>query len=238
MKKLSIFAGAISLASATSSLAGGTVAPVVEVQPVVVAPANLPTTWTGGYVGANINYGQSELEAVDDLSDFLSDEGLSSTLAEPDGTSAAIRAGYDWQAGRGVFGLGAEYNVGKYEGGLSGEYGDALDFVGASADIEVKNAATIFARAGYLVNDSFLAYGLLGYTRAKAELSASFEGETESGSETLSGATFGIGGEYKFGPRWSAYAEYAYTDFGDLEDTDGQLEADLSQVKFGANFRF
>lgn len=229
---------AISFISATAAFAGGTVAPVIENQPITVAPAIIPSTWTGGYLGGNINYGKNKVEAKGDLSDFLSDEGLSSTIAEPDGTSAAIRAGYDWQSGRGVFGLGAEYNIGKYEGGLSGDYGDALDFVGASANIEVKNAATIFARAGYLVNENFMAYGLLGYTRAKAELSASFEGETESGSETLSGATFGVGGEYKFTSNWSAYAEYSYTDFGDLDDTDGLLEANFSQVKFGANFRF
>lgn len=238
MNKFPFFVATVSLSFATTAFAGGAVAPVIEVQPVMITPATALSTWTGGYVGANINYGQAELEAAGGLGDFLSDEGLSRTLAEPDGTSAAIRAGYDWQAGRGVFGLGAEYNVGKYEGGLSGDYGDAIDFLEGSLDIEVKNAATIFARAGYLVNENFLAYGLLGYTRAKAEVTASLEGETERGSETLSGATFGVGGEYKFNSRWSAYAEYAYTDFGDLDDTDGLLETNLSQVKFGANFRF
>lgn len=236
---------AILAVSATSAAAGGAVAPVVDVQPITVPVTSTPApAWSGGYVGGNLNFGKANLDAAGELNDLrreAEDElgiSLPRTLAKPDGASAALRAGYDWQAGRAVFGLGAEYNFANYKSGLNGFYGDVFDEVGADAEVRVKNAATVFARAGYLINDNLLGYGLLGYTRAKGKVSASFEGESDSESVTLSGATFGLGAEYLVNANWSAYAEYTYTDFGDVRDTDGWLEADLSQIKLGVNYRF
>lgn len=243
MRSYFFVSAAVVAFSATSVIAGGSVAPIVDVQPVSTIEAPAPA-WSGGYVGGNLNFGKGQLDAKGELADLIgeaeADEGVSlgRTLAEPDGASAAIRAGYDWQVGRGVFGLGAEYNLAKYKSGLSGIYGEAIDFIDADAEVRIKNTATVFARAGYLVNDNLLAYGLVGYTRAKGEASASFDGESESESVTLSGTTLGLGAEYLFNADWSGYAEYAYTDFGDLRDSEGNAEVDLSQVKFGVNYRF
>src|SRR5690606_34426016 len=146
--KIALFAAVASLA-AGATYAGGYVAPVATVEPVVVAPTASVSDWNGFYTGANVNWGKGKLKAAGDAADFLSDEGLSRTLSKPDGVSGAVRAGYDWQFGRGVFGLGGEYNFGKYDGGLSGVYGDAISEIGADANIEIEKAATLFARAGY-----------------------------------------------------------------------------------------
>ncbi len=184
--------------------------------------------WTGGYVGGNISYGFGSLDANDEAASFLSDEGFSDNLSEPDGVSAALRAGYDWQFGRGVFGLGAEYNFGSYDGDGEGILADS------GVEVEIQDMATIFARGGYLVQDNFLAYGLLGYSKAKGEVSL----DGDSLSEDLDGVTIGFGGEYMFTQNWTGYAEYSYTDFGDVDNTEGLLEADLQQIKFGVNYRF
>lgn len=201
---------ALAALAAAPSFAGGYVAPIIETAPVVIesAPAIIPA-WTGGYVGANLNYGKGELDYVDD-GDVLS-------TIKPDGASGAIRGGYDWQMGQGVFGIGAEYNLGKYK--------DTVE----DASYELKNVATIFARAGYAFNDNLLGYGMLGYTRAKLEAPASF-------SETVDGVMAGIGAEYRFNEKWSSYAEYAYSDLGDASDT--YKDVNLNQVKLGVNFRF
>ncbi|MFN8684171.1 outer membrane protein [Paracoccus sp. P2] len=159
-------------------------------------------------------------------------------MTKPDGVSGAIRVGYDWQVGKGVFGLGGEYNLGKYDGGLSGVYGDALGELGGDLNLEVEKAATIFARAGYAVNENLLAYGLLGYTWADVDGRASDGFETYSDSTDLDGVTVGIGAEYRFTNNWSGYAEYAYTDFGTVKDTEGNVEATMQQVKLGVNYRF
>lgn len=245
MRSYFFVSAAVAAFSATSAIAGGAVAPIVDVQPVSAPAMAAPApAWAGGYVGGNLNFGKGKLQAKGELADLIreteEEEGISlgRTLAEPDGASAAIRAGYDWQIGRGVFGLGGEYNLANYKSGLSGAYGDVVDFLGADAEVRIKNTATVFARAGYLVNDNLLAYGLVGYTRAKGEASGSFEGESASESTTLSGTTFGVGAEYLVNANWSAYAEYAYTDFGDLRDSEGNAEVDLSQVKLGVNYRF
>ncbi|MEO9607784.1 MULTISPECIES: outer membrane protein [Alphaproteobacteria] len=221
------YGAALALLVSTPVLAGDLVTPVME-QPVMMADQAPAPAWTGGYVGGNISYGFGSLDANDEAASFLSDEGFSDNLSEPDGVSAALRAGYDWQFGRGVFGLGAEYNFGSYDGDGEGILADS------GVEVEIQDMATIFARGGYLVQDNFLAYGLLGYSKAKGEVSL----DGDSLSEDLDGVTIGFGGEYMFTQNWTGYAEYSYTDFGDVDNTEGLLEADLQQIKFGVNYRF
>lgn len=221
------YGAALAMLVASPVLAGDLVTPVVE-QPVMMAEQAPVSAWTGGYVGGNISYGFGSLDAKDDLASALATNGFGKNLSEPDGVSGALRAGYDWQFGRGLFGLGAEYNFGSYDSDGEGA------LAGSGVNVEIKDMATIFARGGYLVKDNFLAYGLLGYSQAEGE--ATLGGDRES--EDLDGVTIGFGGEYMFTQNWTGYAEYSYTDFGDVDNTDGQLEADLQQIKFGVNYRF
>ncbi|WP_406870878.1 outer membrane beta-barrel protein [Thioclava sp. 'Guangxiensis'] len=230
--KYVIFGGAALALSSTVAFAGGYTTPVVEAAPVATAVVAPVADWSGAYVGGNVNYGSASIDATGDLGDLLEAFGADKTLAEPDGASAALRAGYDWQFGQTVLGLGGEYNFGKYKSGLANGY-DA--FVGEDVDFEIKNVAAIFARAGYAFNDKFMAYGLLGYSWGKLEASVDGLGSEE---EDLDGVTIGLGGEYLINDKWSAYGEYAYTDFGDIDNTEGNVEADLHQIKAGVNYRF
>lgn len=217
MRKYTALATSLVALAAAPAFAGGYVAPVVDVEPVVaVTPAPIVGTWTGGYLGANVNYGKAEFDPTD------------TTLygeAEPDGANFALRGGYDWQHGNGVFGLGAEYNLAKYKDDF------ALTST-TNGEVQLKNVGTVFLRAGYAFNDQLLGYGLLGYTHAK------LDGDGPTGS--VDGPTLGLGAEYRFNPNWSGYAEYAYTDFGSVETTAelGDVDAKLNQVKLGVNFRF
>lgn len=228
----------ISLAIASFLVASpafaGSLAPVyTEPTPMVPAPMPMMTpAWTGGYVGANLNYGEANVDATGDAGDLLSGLGLSSSLSKPDGWGGSVRAGYDFQAGQGVFGLGFEYNFGELTGDLDPALTAALGEPDTSVVLD--EMATVFARAGYAVNDQFLAYGLLGYSRA----TGSFTTAAGSESEDLDGYTAGLGGEYKFTQNWSTYLEYTYTDFGTVSGTDGNLEVDLHQVRLGVNYRF
>lgn len=228
----------ISLAIASFLIASpafaGSLAPVyTEPAPMVPAPMPMMTpAWTGGYVGANLNYGEASADATGADGDTLSLLGLSSTLSEPDGWGGSVRAGYDWQMGQGVFGLGFEYNFGELTGDVDGEGAPVL---GVDGTLVIDEMATVFARAGYAVSDQFLAYGLLGYSRASST-ATDLAGGTES--RDLDGYTAGLGGEYKFTQNWSTYLEYTYTDFGTVSGTDGNLEVDLHQVRLGVNYRF
>lgn len=216
--------------AASTAFAGGPVVPVPEpvVTPAVVVPPSVGD-WTGGYIGANLNYGMGKLNAAGAWGVAADGVPMSRTLAEPDGGSVALRAGYDWQFGRGVFGIGGEYNFGKYKDTFP-----ASPFTNLPIDVTFKDVATIFLRGGFVANENFLIYGLAGYTWAKAEVKS---GRVLDESRDLDGPTIGLGGEYKFSPRWSAYGEYTYTDFGTVKDTD-KVKAKLGQIKIGANFRF
>ena len=214
MRKFTALASSLLALAAAPAFAGGYVAPVVDVEPVVVTPAPIIAAWTGGYVGANLNYGKTNtLEWGDALS------------ARPDGANGALRAGYDWQRGNGVFGLGAEYNFTKYKDDITVE-GDVF------GESRLKDLGMVFVRAGYAFNDQTMAYGLLGYSHGKLELSDGFD----SVSETVKGPTVGIGAEHRFNENWSGYAEYAHTRFGTVDIVDQKVK--LDQVKLGVNFRF
>lgn len=236
MQKILTIAGAATALSVSTALAGGYEPPVVETQP-VVAPIieAAPLGWTGGYVGANLNYGKGKYKYDGGLGDELVD-GLPSAISKPDGASAALRAGYDWQNGPGVFGVGAEYNFGKYKAGPNGAWADLADGAGLeSTEASIKRAATVFARAGYAFDDAVMAYGLLGYTWAKGEVTGD---NFDTVSADLKGPTIGLGAEYKFADNWSGYAEYAYTKFKSADFAEVQTKPNLSQVKLGVNFRF
>lgn len=219
--------------TASAALAGGVAAPYIEPAPQVVYIAPAASGWEGGYVGGNLSYGTGKLKSSGPLAGSLTAAGFPTTM-KPDGASGAIRGGYDWQRGAGVFGLGAEYNFGKYK---DSSVTTALSVppAGTTLDTEIKNAATIFARAGYAMSDNFMAYGLLGYTWAKGTATVSgFPSE----SRDLSGGTVGLGAEYKINSNWSTYGEYTYTDFGTVENSGGLMKATLGQAKLGVNYRF
>lgn len=238
MMKYTITAAVAATFTASAALAGGAIQPIMEAEPQAVYVAPAAGGWTGGYLGGNLNYGKGKLKpgSYDGQSGPVLARSLDPELGynlgrsnfAPDGASAALRAGYDWQRGAGVFGIGAEYNFGKYKDSIN----VSEDF---TVNADIKNAATIFARAGYAFNDNFMAYGLLGYTWAKLDVSSN---AFPSASESLGGGTIGLGGEYKLNSNWSTYAEYTYTDFGKVKNTDGLLKATLGQAKLGVNYRF
>lgn len=200
-----LLSAAVLTATGAAAQAGG---PVQAAPEPVLAPVEQPApqlsfgNWQGGYLGANLNWGKNP------VSGFLDD---------PSGASGALRGGYDWQAGRTVFGLGAEYDLGKLKGSN-----------GAGAAAEVGKAGTIYGRMGYDVGP-WLPYALAGYTWA--------DGQSGATSANLDGYTLGVGLERKFNDRWSGYAEYNYTDFGNVAAFGGS-KVETQKVKLGVNFRF
>lgn len=179
--------------------------------------------WWGGYLGGSLTYAQGEVNARHDLEDLLSAEGIDKTLGDLEGWSGAIRAGFDWQYGGTVAGVGASYDFGKYD---DTKY-DAIR-------TEVSNSVMTFGRVGYDFG-SVLPYLLAGYTWADGE--ASIDGFGSENVE-LDGRTFGLGAEFKLSQNWTGVAEFTYTDFGEVEKSQGQISVDLQRLNFGVNYRF
>jgi outer membrane immunogenic protein len=207
----------------------------LESAPGTAVVSQATPSWSGGYVGANISWGNGSVDGAGELGELLSAFGLSSTFSEPSGTTGAIRGGYDWESNGAIFGVGAEYSFGEYDGGLEGVYREVAEEEGlGDLTFGLEQMGTIFARAGFLASDEVMIYGLLGYSWADGNLSL----DGDSVSQSMDGYTLGVGGEYLFSQNWSAFGEYAYTDFGTVEDTEGLLEADIGLFKMGLNYRF
>lgn len=95
---------------AVPALAGGYSAPVTEAPvaaPVIAAPVG--TDWTGGYVGAQIGYGDASAGAVDG-----------------DGATYGLRAGYDWDLGNWVVGAGVDWDKTEIDLGTGSDNIDSI----------------------------------------------------------------------------------------------------------------
>ncbi|ARO14780.1 outer membrane protein [Ketogulonicigenium robustum] len=192
------------VASATVAHAGGLAAPTIEAPvtaPVaVIVAAPVVGAFQGGYVGGALTYG------------FASD--YAGSTDDVDGFGAALRAGYDWQFGSWVLGLGAEYGYSDVKGTIAG------------TDVSLDDTKSVFARAGYAL-DTWLPYATLGYTWSGYD-----NGTT---SVDLEGASYGLGVEKLFTANWSGFAEYTVNDF---DDVNGVSDLDTQAVKLGVNYRF
>jgi outer membrane immunogenic protein len=75
------------------------------------------------------------------------------------------------------------------------------------------------ARAGWLVDSRFMLYGIAGWTGARFDYQNLTDNDFFQPQEQFwaNGATFGGGGEYRFGTNWSLRAEYRYTHFEDAD---------------------
>ena len=131
-----------------------------------VAEEAAPSSWQGAYVGGSIVHGQTEAMAVDGWADWIdiTFPGKSHLLGTPDGTTGALRAGYDFALGPVVLGIGAEYVLGAYEG----PFVDQPDSSG-----ELREQWTVFARGGFDAGQ-WMPYVLAGYTRAYGEYEGVF----------------------------------------------------------------
>lgn len=201
-------------------MAAGPVVPAPE--PFVLPPIPEEASWQGAYAGGALTWGSGSIDAKGDTAAALDAAGFDSTVAEPEGFGAALRGGYDWDLGRAVLGVGGTYDFMKPD-----------DKTYVPSTLEISKLATLFARVGYDAGP-WMPYALAGYSWAEVE--ETFPGTSET--VDLDGYTVGLGLERRFNPRWSGFAEYTYTDFGDIDDVEGDLESDHHRVSIGARIMF
>lgn len=207
--------------------------------------------WSGFYVGGNLggswgDVGQSQIAKIDGTlitphNNFGSGAG--------EGFAGGAQLGYDYQMGRWVLGVQGAYDSVDIQ-----ETHALPAFPTFSAVDDVKYAATLAARVGYLLAPETLVYMKGGGAWTKVDASVIGTGASpflsESTSYDTSGWIIGAGLEWSFSPGWSVFAELDYLDFGtnnvsyvqgpatvgiaDVVATD----LTISQALFGVNFRF
>ncbi len=164
-------------------------------------------SWAGFYAGVNGGYGWSDhnTQLADSDRDFA---GLS-----PEGGFGGGQIGYNWQGmwhphlvlgvEADIQGSGVEDSQSATLGLVTGHYKSDLNWFG-----------TVRGRIGYAF-DRALVYGTGGFAFGGIDNEVAYStGVTYKSDTTATGYVMGGGVEYKFGPAWSAKAEYQYLNFG------------------------
>lgn len=169
------------------------------------APYVRQYNWTGVYIGAQLGYAWSDVDA---------DSGPFGTFNQSygydvDGFIGGGHLGYNWQSQGIVFGLEADVEYTDLdEGGIgTGGFGHRTD---------VNWMGSVRARLG-LPMDRTLLYVTGGWAFADVDVSKhNPPGAASFGSygSIRHGWTLGLGAEYAFAQNLTARLEYRYTDFG------------------------
>ena len=194
MMKRATTLGAVAALIAAPALAGGVAPPAPD--PVVEVPAPATPNWTGFYGGVELGYADvdTDLSGVDG-----------------DGVIGGVIAGFDYDMGDWVVGVGADYDIADIS--LSNTAGSELD--------EVFRAKL---RAGYKIGRGLL-YGTGGYTWADT-----------NNIDDDDGFFIGGGYEYLVTDQLSLGAEVLYHEYDDFGDVNTDVEVWTIQAR--AAFRF
>ena len=138
-------------------------------------------------------------------------------------------------------GLGFNHDMGDFVFGLDGDISlltnDNRLEMKETVDADYDWFATARVRAGYDLDGT-----LLYATGGLAALSADFEADGDSHSETFIGWTAGGGIEHMMTESISIKAEALFADFGSenfsLAGDDTDIDADMVVVRAGISFRF
>ena len=217
--------------------------------------------WSGVYVGANIGYAHTNLDAsISDLAGSIApvvfgDGGLpTSDKLNANELAGGLQAGVNYQINQFVYGVEADLNSINAKGNYSGST-TVVPFETISLSVENKLSwlSTVRGRVG-IANDNLFIYGTGGLAIGSVDsaTSAAYVGiisGTVSGSKsaTLTGWTAGGGAEYAFSKNISAKIEYLYYDLGTVQYTvasdvygSGATNAknDGYLVRVGLNYHF
>jgi outer membrane immunogenic protein len=257
-----------SLACAGAFAAAATLAGTAfAAEPPPAPPPVLIFTWTGLYLGGQIGYAWGNDNFFYTASDPVSGLVFTPTVSSsPSGVIGGAHVGFDYQIDKpgGGFVLGIEGSV----DGISLSNTVAAGFaafggssVSASTNTDIQGS--IRGRFG-IAWDRLLAYGTGGVAFGGFNTSFSTSGNnngnpfnaSDSFSNTRVGWTAGGGIDYAVTNIWSVFAEYRYTDFGTVGNTQlatavfrtvpgltgGALSAtrtlSQSQVQVGFSYKF
>jgi outer membrane immunogenic protein len=173
-------------------------------------PADPAWTWTGCYAGGHAGSLWSKQQWTNrtpggDFSDLsLGEHDMRSWLG-------GAQAGCDYQfVGGFVLGIEGDYSWANGPGSH-----DSTREIGVVYKSQVKSLSSVTGRFGYAW-ERFLGYvkGGAGWQHDEYLASTILLGTAYRGSETRSGWTVGVGGEYAFTKMLSGFVEYSYYDLG------------------------
>jgi outer membrane immunogenic protein len=166
-------------------------------------------TWTGCYVGGN-GGGVWATRTWTDQTLFLAGADLGSNNSESGGIGG-LQGGCNYQVGGWVFGLQGDYDWASAN--QTNAPAILLPF-GISTYSKLKSLGSVTGRVGYSF-DRFLGYVKGGGAWEKSDYSLLVAGlAAATATESRSGWTIGVGGEYAFLNWLTGFVEYDYYGFG------------------------
>ena len=225
--------------------------------------------WTGFYIGGHAGYSWGSVDGdtkrtvvIPPASPFVDNPNpvpfVFGRDFNPNGGLAGVQTGYNFQAGRVVYGAEADITwTGQRDSiVLSGDTRPAFfnteDFsYNETTSAKLKYMGTVRGRLGYTVGQ-FLPYVTGGFAWGRMSMDTNWLLHqfnqvanlqfAASETHTHIGWTLGAGFEYAFAERWSAKVEYLYVDLG--KETyfagvqgGGSFGMQDHTVRFGINFR-
>lgn len=186
-------------------------------------PYQAPFTWTGFYVGTHLGYGWSDVDWQETNPSFNGSHDGSGVLA-------GGQIGYNWQAGRFVYGVEADISRLWVDGGNAG------------SSHEMSWLYSVRGRLGLASPDNRTLFYVTG-GGAWADIDYASLGGSYSNNHF--GWVIGGGIERALTQNVTARIEYLYYDFdsatapaGTLAGGTTDLDPSMHTVRFGLNFKF
>lgn len=174
------------------------------------APVGPNWSWTSCYVGGRAGglWGSSEKWIVRTPGGAFFGKSLGGH--DVDSWTGGVQVGCDYQLDRVVLGIRGDYDWTDAEGSH-----DSTREFGVAYHSEVEALASVTGRVGYAWERA-LGYvkGGIAWERDDYSASTILVGTAYTASDTRSGWTVGVGGEYAITGSLSVFAEYGYYDFG------------------------
>src|SRR5699024_2616859 len=219
---------------------------------------------SGPYIGLGLGYGK--------MSDQLTwrakagqgvDRNTERESARKSGLVGGAFIGYNWRFDRFLLGIEADISTGSLKHRYYSSERDADGDYNEHFNHKMSWFASIRPRAGYLVSDSVLLYGTVGFATARMKTSyggnytdfvdpnESFSFSANVGTRQVHGWTAGAGLEWAVSDRLHVRAEYLYTRFQRKKFTmrastsDGEvvhhrawIKPKLNQFRVGVSYHF
>lgn len=201
---------------------------VICAQTALAADVAPSFNWTGPYAGFHLGYGwgNGDTNLSSPNANFVN---LAPTTFSPNpaGVVGGLQAGYNYQVGRFVFGVEADFSGSGISGNktsspIVGMVGNSFPGTTLTAGESINWYGTLRPRMGYTVTPCTLVYGTGGLAFGNVSYSANTDyrailGSTypASFSSTMVGWAMGGGIEYAVSKCWTVKAEYLHINLGD-----------------------
>jgi outer membrane immunogenic protein len=202
---------------------------------VVPAAANatsptIPYNWTGFYVGGTAGLITQGATGTELGTSCLINCSVTTYGIGDVGVIAGVHAGFNYQTGRWVFGIEADYS------GTTLDTNQSVIPLPSTVSSKLDSLGTVRGRVGYVFDNVLLVYGTGGWAFGHVKNRASYEQDpvfTVSESLTKYGWTAGGGADWAFMKNWIARVEVLYVDLGTSTTNLAPGSSTLSSCRFG-----